>query len=155
MPLVFLGLVISIRISASENNSVYEENTAIYYNQGGVIPDEKSWDNYLAEQKRIRANKKKGLGSYCNCVLYAQSQGLGLSGYGLAKNYPINSLTPGLSGWVVTYESRPGPIVTGHIAKYILDNEELVLDEDNYKSCQVTKGRRLSIHSPLIKGYIN
>lgn len=98
--------------------------------------------------------KKPNLGSYtaiyrCNCVLWAQANGLPISGYGAAKNYPVNSLVPSASGFVVTYEGY-----YGHMAKYVLDGEWLILTEANYKSCQITSGRRLHISSPLIKGYL-
>lgn len=100
--------------------------------------------------------KKKNLATYqtvhpCNCVLWAQANGLPKPwGFGAAKNYPVNSLVPADTGFVVTYE---GPY--GHMARYVLDGEWLILEETNYPVCGYYKGRKLHINSPLIKGYIN
>lgn len=87
----------------------------------------------------------------CNCVLHAQAIGLKLSGYKVAKNYPINSNVPNESGWVVTYESS-----AGHMGHYTLHGIYLLLDDEaNYVACQITHNRLLPISSKLIKGYIN
>jgi len=110
---------------------------------------------YDAEQARLAALKLryaayKTTGNACNCILYAQEIGLDVSGYGAAKNYPVNSQIPAATGFVVTYES-----FLGHAAKYTLQGENLVLQEANYYRCQITSTRILSIYSPLIKGYWN
>lgn len=97
----------------------------------------------------VAAVGRKAAGDACNCVRWSQANGLKLSGYGAAKNYPVSSKFPAASGFVVTYESG-----WGHMAKYVLDGEWLVLSEANYVRCQVTSGRRLHISSPLVKGYI-
>lgn len=72
-----------------------------------------------------------------------------------ARSIPINSKIPADIGYVITYESRPGG-QTGHIAHYYLLGNEIVIDwEANYERCKVSSGRRLTVGSPLIKGYIN
>lgn len=85
----------------------------------------------------------------CNCVLWAQANGLDISGYGAAKNYPVTSSPPEDVGFVVTYEGT-----LGHIAKYTRSGDYLILDEANYVECTITSGRKLPINSQLIKGYI-
>lgn len=97
-----------------------------------------------------QSNSKIQSGVACSCVIYAQSLGLGIKGYGLAKNYPTNSKVPAASGFVVTYESK-----SGHIAYYVLQGNILLLQESNYKRCTITSGRVLSPNSKVIKGYIN
>jgi hypothetical protein len=102
-----------------------------------------------AQRKYYASLVPKGTSYACNCVLWAQANGLPISGYGAAKNYPVTSNIPSISGFVVTYEGA-----YGHMARYVLDGEWLVLTEANYRRCRITTGRRLHISSPVIKGYI-
>lgn len=93
--------------------------------------------------------KGLSLAIHCSCVLYARF----LTGFdqniGKASNWPTNSKYPVLGGIVITNE---GPV--GHVARIIdIRYGKLLLDESNYKPCQITNTRELPIDSPLIKGY--
>lgn len=141
----------------SYENEIYKTDTAVYYKQGDGIPDEKSWDEYqVAQQKKIRANQAKSVvsnqGPVCSCVSWVNwKYGTNLKTLdGYARSIPTNSKEPAMAGFVITRESW-----AGHVGRYILDGDYLVLTESNYSKCRVTVGRRLSIFSPLIIGYIN
>lgn len=141
-----IAALVPLTLSAAVSSEVYGENKAVFYNTSG-IPNQEDWDSYQVAQAKSQIKRAPYA---CNCVLWAQSQGLDVQGYGYAKNYPVNSQVPALYGFVVTYESY-----AGHVALYYLDGSDLVLDEANYVSCRITSGRRLPVGSPLIKGYIN
>ncbi len=85
----------------------------------------------------------------CNCVLYVKKL-LGITqSLGVAKNIPVSTKEPFIGAIVITYES-----VWGHAA--IVDDvqgDNLILIESNFEHCKTTEGRKLSIYSPLIKGY--
>ena len=156
--MVCVGLLASSHLSAA---NIKHENEKAYFkpNPPTASEDVESSKKYDAEQKRLQALKKRSIsyktkGNACSCVAFAQSLGLKLSGYGLAKNYPAPGKIPASSGFVATYESRPGTN-TGHLAFYILNGEYLILTEANYVGCRITSGRRLPVNSPLIRGYIN
>lgn len=70
---------------------------------------------------------------------------------GLARNVATNSTTPQIGGVVKTKESK-----SGHVAVITaIEGEYLTLSEANYKRGKITHGRKLSIHSKKIVGYIN
>lgn len=163
-----MGLFFEFNTHLSASTKIEYGQDVIYKTNPPVSEEEITIAReYDAEQKRIAAanearrlaslrksqpqNLATGVGKYpCNCVLWAQANGLGISGYGAARNYPVNSKIPAATGFVVTYESSPG-----HIAKYTLVGEYLLLQEANYYRCQITTNRLLPVNSTLIKGYIN
>jgi hypothetical protein len=148
-----------IKLAHAETENLYEQqDKAVYQNTSG-IPAQSDYEAYLekessAKRRSVGNNKSASLatysGGYCSCIKYAQSIGLGISGYGYARNYPVNSHTPAQSGFVLTRES-----VYGHIAYYVLQGGNLVLQEANYSKCRLTTGRILPVNSSLIRGYIN
>lgn len=88
--------------------------------------------------------------SYSQCVIYAQSKGLKLQGYGYARNYPTNSDTPNVGGFIKTNESS-----AGHLAYIVgIDGDNITIEESNYRRGYITR-RTLNIADPIIKGYIN
>lgn len=90
----------------------------------------------------------------CSCVSYLKKKFniIGsTSSTGLAKDIPITTKTPFVGAIVITYESA-----SGHAALVTaLEGSTIVLEENNYESCRTTYDRKLSIHSPLIKGYVD
>lgn len=140
----------------------------LVFNNTPGIPNEKDYEAWVEKEKEKEKQRQKALLAVkprtgiapvrnlsqkqiaCSCVLYAQSVGLKLSGYGNARNYPVNSKVPAESGFVVTYESG-----RGHMAHYVKIGLFLRLDESNYDTCRITYGRLLPINSKVIKGYIN
>ena len=135
----------SNHLTASVNGEVYENQ--VLHNSPGY-PDVEGYVLSI-EIKQVKRRPDKGQGYACNCVLWAQANGLQVSGYGAARNYPVFYKEPQAAGFVVTLE---GPL--GHMARYVRDGEWLIIDEANYIKCTVTYGRRLHISSPLIKGYL-
>jgi len=158
-----LGLIIALwwyqYVYAETKVYQYVGQDIVYYNSSN-IPAYESWQEYeakrIADERRYAAVKKTAIAvntqskTYCSCVIYAQSLGLGISGYGAARNYPINSLVPAQSGFVFTHESG-----YGHVAYYVLQGENLLLQEANYQRCRLTTGRLLPVNSGLIRGYVN
>lgn len=104
------------------------------------------------KQKAISTHNAKALSfDPCNCwsYVYYRLNGNMPIGYGFARNYPVNSLTPRLGGIIITYESKAGHM--GIIAG--VDDKYVTIDDYNYKRCGHTV-RKLARNSPLIKGYI-
>lgn len=148
-----LLLVAPIKIAASEVRNSYEDYQKTVIDKPDCDPvkavGQSSEDCFYKESKKVFVASDTSEHK-CNCVLWAQANGLNITGYGAAENYPINSSVPSSSGFVITYEGT-----LGHMAKYILSGEYLILTEANFVSCQITTGRLLPITSKLIKGYIN
>lgn len=97
--------------------------------------------------------------SYCSCVIGLNKRfGTNFKTLdGFARSIPTNSTVAAKSGFVVTYESRPGT-KTGHIAYYVLDDDQKNITiewESNFIQCKVSSGRKIPVNSTLIKGYIN
>lgn len=85
------------------------------------------------------------------CVPYARQITGNSQIRGLARNVATNSTTPQVGGVVKTKESK-----SGHVAVITaIEGDYLILSEANYKKNVVTHGRKLSIHSKKIVGYIN
>jgi surface antigen len=88
--------------------------------------------------------------SNLQCVQYAQKRGLGVSGYGNARNYPTNSSSARIGGVVKTSESS-----AGHLAVVVDKTDSTItIEEANYRRGHITR-RTLSINDPRIMGYIN
>lgn len=85
-----------------------------------------------------------------NCVKLAQLKGLKLNGYGAAKNYPTNSDTPQIGGFVKTDESS-----LGHLAVVIgVTSDSIKIEESNYLKTSLDQ-RTIKLDDPRIVGYID
>lgn len=87
----------------------------------------------------------------CNCWSYVKFKRAGKmkTGYGKARNYPVNSQVPQIGAIIITYESASGHmgIVAG------INENKVIIDDWNYERCKHTI-RELPLNSKLIKGYI-
>lgn len=125
---------------------VYIEATPAILAQSEVLLA--SWQKAKEVKKTPPKPKFKPTGA-CSCVLWVKAQVPFTRSVGNARNWPVTSKVPSVGAVVVTYESRPGHValVTG------IEGDFLILSEANYSRCRVTHGRRLNIHSSLIKGF--
>lgn len=83
----------------------------------------------------------------CSCVGFIQSFGFDIAGH--AYQLQPNSDEPMVGGLALTKE---GPY--GHVAViHQIDFDSLIIVESNYIKCSITY-RRISLDSPLIRGFI-
>lgn len=101
-------------------------------------------------KKTVIPKQEKKSFNPCNCWSYVKSKKPGMkTGYGKARNYPVNSQVPQIGAIIITYESSSGHM--GIVAR--VDENNVIIDDYNYKRCSHTI-RSLPLNSKLIKGYI-
>lgn len=136
---------------------IQDEYAVLIYNKSGTRPWNASincWGQKVSVRRNLTVNSsvyysERNSLAY-NCVTYARSIGANVpSGYGYARNLPIQTKTPYVGATIVTYESS-----AGHVGMVIaVENGVVHIQDGNYRRGYATK-RTLPITSGLIKGYI-
>jgi len=113
-----------------------------------MIPPTKEPEIKKSYVKQVSNN----VGVMCSCISFLRASGINVPRTlnGRANTLPVTHSIPSVGDIVVTYESA-----WGHAAHVdaIVDNF-LILSEANYTPCKSTKGRKLHVDSPVIKGYL-
>lgn len=108
------------------------------------------WEAWQVEQSRKTANLAASKGfDPCSCVSFAKwATGVNPGSFGLAKNYPVNSVYPVVGGLAV-FDSGG----TGHIGVVIVVGPQIFrIKEYNWKPCSYSE-RDIPYDQTNLKGF--